>query len=213
MTTKKRTAQKPTDEQTTSVKAVEPLFFSRDESWMRFNQRVLEEAQDTSNPLLERVKFLAITASNLDEFVEIRVAGLLQRIEDGYTEAGPEGLTPQQTLDTLTDDMHSFMTEQYGCWNKQLLPALHHAGVRVLPWDEIGEEAQKSATAFYQREVDPLLTPITIDPAHPFPRVLNKALCIALLLRRKRKGSAGPVLGVVTVPRALPRLVQLPSTS
>ena len=179
---------------------------------MQFNRRVLEEAQDTSNPLLERVKFLAITASNLDEFVEIRVAGLLQRIEDGYTEAGPEGLTPQQTLDALTDVMHSFMTEQYGCWNKQLLPALHHAGVRVLPWDQIDEAAQKSATAFYQREVDPLLTPITIDPAHPFPRVLNKALCIALLLRRKRKGTPGPVLGVVTVPRALPRLVPLPST-
>src|SRR5580658_2356725 len=162
----------------------------RDESWMQFNRRVLEEAQDTSNPLLERVKFLAITASNLDEFVEIRVAGLLQRIEDGYTEAGPEGLTPQQTLDALTEDMQSFMTEQYGCWNKQLLPDLHQAGVRVLPWDEIDEAARASATAFYQREVDPLLTPITIDPAHPFPRVLNKALCIALLLRRKRKGTA-----------------------
>lgn len=195
-----------------STRQQQNLLIGRDESWMQFNRRVLEEAQDTSNPLLERVKFLAITASNLDEFVEIRVGGLLQRIEDGYTEAGPEGLTPQQTLDALTNDMHSFMTEQYGCWNKQLLPALHHAGVRVLPWDEIDEEAQKSATAFYQREVDPLLTPITIDPAHPFPRVLNKALCIALLLRRKRKGTPGPVLGVVTVPRALPRLVPLPST-
>ena len=179
---------------------------------MQFNRRVLEEAQDTSNPLLERVKFLAITASNLDEFVEIRVAGLLQRIEDGYTDVGPEGMTPQQTLDTLTEDMHSFMTEQYGCWNDQLLPALSAAGVRVLGWEEMSEAAQESATAFYQREVDPLLTPITIDPAHPFPRVLNKALCVAFLLRRKRKGTPGPVLGVVTVPRALPRLVSLPST-
>ncbi len=188
------------------------LLIGRDESWMQFNRRVLEEAQDTSNPLLERVKFLAITASNLDEFVEIRVAGLLQRIEDGYIDAGPEGLTPQQTLDGLTQDMHSFMEGQYGCWNRQLLPALHQAGVRVLPWDGIDETAREAATAFYQREVDPLLTPITIDPAHPFPRVLNKALCIALLLRRKRKGTPGPVLGVVTIPRALPRLVPLPST-
>jgi polyphosphate kinase len=187
------------------------LLIGRDESWMQFNRRVLEEAQDTSNPLLERVKFLAITASNLDEFVEIRVAGLLQRIEDGYTDPGPEGLTPQQTLDALTDDMHSFMNEQYGCWNDQLQPALHNAGVRVLGWDEMDEAARESATSFYQREVDPLLTPITIDPAHPFPRVLNKALCIALLLRRKRKGTPGPVLGVVTIPRALPRLVPLPS--
>ncbi len=188
------------------------LLIGRDESWMQFNRRVLEEAQDASNPLLERVKFLAITASNLDEFVEIRVAGLLQRIEDGYTDVGPEGRTPQQTLDALTEDMHSFMIEQYGCWNQQLLPALSAAGVRVLSWNEMAPEAQAAATSFYQREVDPLLTPITIDPAHPFPRVLNKALCIALLLRRKRKGNLGPVLGVVTVPRALPRLVPVPSS-
>lgn len=196
-----------------SARSTQPqnLLIGRDESWMQFNRRVLEEAQDTSNPLLERVKFLAITASNLDEFVEIRVAGLLQRIEDGYVDPGPEGVTPQQTLDALTEDMHSFMTEQYSCWNRQLLPALGAAGVRVLGWNEMDEEAQAAATAFYQREVDPLLTPITIDPAHPFPRVLNKALCIALLLRRKRKGTPGPVLGVVTIPRALPRLVPLPS--
>jgi polyphosphate kinase len=187
------------------------LLIGRDESWMQFNRRVLEEAQDVSNPLLERVKFLAITASNLDEFVEIRVGGLLQRIEDGYTEAGPDGLTPQQTLDALNEDMQTFVAEQYKCWNQQLMPALYQAGVRVLGWHEMDEAAQESATAFYQREVDPLLTPVTIDPAHPFPRVLNKALCIALLLRRKRKTTTGPVLGVVTVPRALPRLVPLPS--
>ncbi len=191
----------------------ESLFFGRDESWLNFNRRVLEEAQDESNPLLERVKFLAITASNLDEFVEIRVAGVLQRIEDGYSEATPDGATLEQSLATLTTDMHSFVDEQYRCWNQQLRPSLDAAGVRVLGWDAMDERARTAATLFYQREVDPLLTPITIDPAHPFPRVLNKALCIALLLRRKRKGSAGPVLGVVTVPRALPRLVQLPSTS
>lgn len=197
-----------------SARSTQPqnLLIGRDESWMQFNRRVLEEAQDTSNPLLERVKFLAITASNLDEFVEIRVAGLLQRIEDGYTDVGPEGMTAQQTLDSLTADMHAFVTEQYGCWNQQLQPALHAAGVRVLGWNELDGTAQDAATACYQREVDPLLTPITIDPAHPFPRVLNKALCIALLLRRKRKGTPGPVLGVVTVPRALPRLVPLPSS-
>ena len=190
------------------------LFFSRDESWLSFNRRVLEEAQDESNPLLERVKFLAITASNLDEFVEIRVAGVLQRIEDGYAEPTPDGTTLEQSLTLLTAVMHGFVAEQYLCWNKQLLPALRSAGVRVLRWDEIDDVARKAATEYYQREVDPLLTPITIDPAHPFPRVLNKALCIALLLRRKRKGGpAGPVLGVVTVPRALPRFVELPSTA
>ena len=188
------------------------LFFGRDESWLNFNRRVLEEAQDETNPLLERVKFLAITASNLDEFVEIRVAGVLQRIEDGYAELNPDGTTLEQSLAVINATMHGFVAEQYQCWNKQLLPALHAAGVRVLRWDEMDDPARKAATTYYQREVDPLLTPITIDPAHPFPRVLNKALCIALLLRRKRKGPAGPVLGVVTVPRALPRFVELPAT-
>ncbi len=190
------------------------LFFGRDESWLSFNRRVLEEAQDDANPLLERVKFLAITASNLDEFVEIRVASILQRIEDGYSEPTPDGLTLDQSLAAITEDVHNFVTEQGHCWNQQLQPALRAAGVRVLGWDEMDEAARKAATAFYQREADPLLTPITIDPRHPFPRVLNKALCIALLLKRKRKGpgATGPVLGVVTVPRALPRLVPLPSS-
>jgi polyphosphate kinase len=190
-------------------------FLGRDESWLSFNRRVLEEAQDESNPLLERVKFLAITASNLDEFVEIRVASILQRIEDGYAEPAPDGFSLEQSLAAITGDIHDFVAEQCQCWNQQLQPALRAAGVRVLAWDEMDEEARKSATAFYQREADPLLTPITIDPRHPFPRVLNKALCIALLLRRKRKGAGGggPVLGVVTVPRALPRLVPLPSSN
>lgn len=188
-------------------------FIGRDESWLDFNGRVLEEAEDTSNPLLERVKFLAITASNLDEFVEIRIASILQRIEDGYSESDEYGVTLEQSLAAINRDMHSFVDSQYACWNQQLLPALQAAGVRVLNWETMDEAAREAATTFYQREVDPLLTPITIDPAHPFPRVLNKALCIALLLRRKVRGAAGPVLGVVTVPRALPRLVALPSAS
>ncbi|MGC1363859.1 MAG: polyphosphate kinase 1 [Silvibacterium sp.] len=188
-------------------------FIGRDQSWLDFNRRVLEEAQDTTNPLLERVKFLAITASNLDEFVEIRIASILQRIEDGYSETDDDGVTLEQSLAAINRNMHAFVAAQYDCWNQQLLPALRSAGVRVLTWDTMDDAAREAATAFYQREVDPLLTPITIDPAHPFPRVLNKALCIALLLRHKRKGSAGPVLGVVTIPRAVPRLVRLPSTS
>jgi polyphosphate kinase len=190
----------------------EKLFFSRDESWLRFNGRVLQEAEDPSNPLLERVKFLAITASNLDEFVEIRVAGVMQRIEDGYNEIGPDGMTPEQTFDRDTSELRAFVESQYRCWNKSLRPALHAAGIRVLDYKDMTEAQLEHASQFYQREVDPLLTPITIDPAHPFPRVLNKALCLALLLRSKRKRTAGAVLGVVTVPRALPRLVPVPST-
>jgi polyphosphate kinase len=194
-------------------KDLQSVFIGRDESWLSFNRRVLEEAQDRDNPLLERVKFLAITASNLDEFVEIRVAGIMQRIEDGYTEPGFDGLTPRQTLDVVVDDMHKFVRDQYRCWTEDLRPALYENGVRVLEWGDVDEAARAHALQYYQREVDPLLTPITIDPAHPFPRVLNKALCLALLLRRKRKGSSGALLGVLTVPRALPRLVPVPSSS
>ena len=187
------------------------LFNGRDHSWMQFNRRVLEEAEDATNPLLERVKFLAITGSNLDEYVEIRQAGLMQRIEDGYREPGYDGLRPDESLAMLTAEIHGFVNAQYRCWNEHLLPELRQQGIRLLEWDELGEEARAHAQSYFQREVDPLLTPIAIDPAHPFPRVLNKALCLALLLRRKRRSSGPLVLGVVTVPRALPRFVRLPA--
>lgn len=196
-------------------KGIDPAskrFFNREESWMLFNRRVLEEAQDERNPLLERVKFLAITASNLDEFVEIRLAGILQRIEDGENSTDAEGYTLEQTHQLLTQELHRFVADQYGCWQQQLLPALADQGIRVLGWDELSAEAQEAAHAYYLQEVDPLLTPITIDPAHPFPRVLNKAMCLALLLKSKRKADGEPVLGVITVPRALPRLIRLPPT-
>ncbi len=213
MSTTKRSSRKSVNAKKATETTVENLFLSRDESWMRFNQRVLEEAQDETNPLLERVKFLAITASNLDEFVEIRVAGFLQRIEDGYNQAQPPdegGLTPQERLDGLMERIVRFVEAQYGCWNEQLLPAMGAEKIRVLRWSELGEKARAQALEFYDTEVDPLLTPVTVDPSHPFPRVLNKALCIGLLLRHKRRGLKGTTaLGVVTVPRALPRLVPL----
>jgi polyphosphate kinase len=187
------------------------LFNGRDHSWMQFNRRVLEEAEDATNPLLERVKFLAITANNLDEYVEVRQAGLMQRIEDGYREPGFDGLRPDESLAVLTAEIHSFVAAQYECWNEKLVPELRKQGIRLLEWKELDEEARAYAQGYFQREVDPLLTPISIDPAHPFPRVLNKALCLALLLRAKRRSSGPQVLGVVTVPRALPRFVRLPS--
>jgi polyphosphate kinase len=199
-----------------AVPAGADRFFERDESWMLFNHRVLEEAEDTTNPLLERIKFLAITASNLDEFIEIRVASLLQRIEDAYEDPKKpvqDGISPQQSLDRLAPILHNFVEAQYNCWNQKLLPALRAEKIRLLSVKELDERQREYALNFYETEVDPLLTPVTIDPSHPFPRVLNKALCIALLLRSKRKGSSKgpPSLGVVTVPRALPRLVALPS--
>jgi polyphosphate kinase len=185
-------------------------FLNRDTSWMAFNRRVLEEAEDESNPLLERVKFLAISASNLDEFFEIRVAAMVQQIEDGYNEAGPDSVTLVQRRDILGKLCHSFVHDQYDCWNEQLRPALAASGIRVLALHELDTPALRFVDDYCQRELDPLLTPVTVDPAHPFPRVINKALCLGFLLRRRRR-SALTYTGVVSVPRALPRLVRLPS--
>jgi len=188
------------------------LYINREASWLAFNRRVLEEAEDERNPLLERVKFLAITASNLDEFFEVRVAGLMQRIEDGFIDSGPDALSAQEERELMARETHEFVQQQYECWNKKLLPALAREGIRVLELKDLTREQEEFIDSYCEKEVDPLLTPVTVDPAHPFPRVLNKALCIGLLLRRKRRAT-GSYMGVITVPRVLPRLVRLPSTS
>src|SRR6516164_9339929 len=185
-------------------------YLNRELSWLAFNRRVLEEAQDPSNPLLERVKFLSISASNLDEFFEIRVAGLVQQIEDGYTEAGPDGLTLFEERDVVARETHQFVDDQYRCWNEQLRPLLAENGIRVLGPEQLDLGAREFVEAYCERELDLLLTPVTVDPAHPFPRVINKALCVAFLLRRRRRSST-TYTGVVTVPRSLPRLVRLPA--
>src|SRR6201997_2080249 len=185
-------------------------FLNRDTSWLAFNRRVLEESEDEGNPLLERLKFLAISASNMDEFFEVRVAAMMQQIEDGYNEAGPDGVTLTEKRDALNKLTHEFVDDQYDCWNSRLRPALAENGIRVLGLHELDSEALRFVEEYCEKELDPLLTPVTVDPAHPFPRVINKALCVAFLLRRRRR-SALTYTGVVTVPRALPRLIRLPS--
>src|ERR1700682_3751900 len=183
---------------------------NREESWLKFNWRVLEEAGDLRNPLLERVKFLAISASNLDEFFEIRVGGLLQQIEDGHNSITPDGLTMIEERELIKELTREFVDEQYSCWNERLRPELAEQGIRVLAIDELDEAALAFVDDYCERELDPLLTPVTVDPAHPFPRVINKALCLGFLLRRRRR-SALTYTGGVSVPWRLPRLVRLPS--
>jgi polyphosphate kinase len=183
-------------------------YLNRHESWLAFNRRVLEEALDETNPLLERVKFLAITASNLDEFVEVRLAGLLQQYEQGNQRTGPDGLIPEQQIARLARELHAFLSAQYECWNQRLLPALAQEGIRILPVSSLDRKAKDATDLFYTRQVDLILTPVTIDPSHPFPHVINKALCVAFLLRHSRRQTS--YLGVVTVPRKLPRLVRVP---
>jgi polyphosphate kinase len=186
-------------------------YLNRHVQWLEFNRRVLEEARDIGNPLLERVKFLAITANNLDEFVEIRVSSFLQRIEHGLSEISPDGLTVQQELEKVSAAIYVFVRDQYKCWNDELLPALAKQAISVLSTGELDAKAAKFTKTFYDRRVNPMLTPVTVDPSHPFPHVLNKALCIAFLLRRRKGGNGKPYFGVLTVPRALPRLLRVPT--
>src|SRR5437660_12000202 len=117
-------------------------YINREASWLASNRRVLEEAQDEKNPLLERLKFLSISASNLDEFFEVRVAGLVQQIEDGYTEAGPDGLTLVEERDVVSRETHKFVDDQYRCWNEDLRPAMHDRGIRVLGLHELDLRAR-----------------------------------------------------------------------
>src|SRR6202044_3838732 len=152
----------------------------------------------------------AISASNLDEFFEVRVAAMMQQIEEGFNEAGPDGLNLTQKRDVLNKLAHEFVDDQYDCWSTRLRPALSINGIRVLGLHELDAHALRFVDEYCERELDPLLTPVTVDPAHPFPRVINKALCVGFLLRRRRR-SALTYTGVVSVPRALPRLVRLPS--
>jgi polyphosphate kinase len=185
-------------------------FINRETSWLNFNWRVLEEAEDPRNPVLERLKFLAITASNLDEFFEVRVGALLQQLEDGVNSTTVDGLTMLEEKGLMSSMTHDLVDAQYSAWNDRLRPELSEKGIRVLRFDELDDQASAFVDDYCERELDPLLTPVTVDPAHPFPRVINKALCVALLLRRRRRSSL-TYTGVVTVPRSLPRLVRLPS--
>src|SRR5215470_8619466 len=196
----------------TRISLNDPRYYlNRHIEWLEFNRRVLEEARDLGNPLLERVKFLAITANNLDEFVEVRVSSFLQRIEHGSREVSPDGLTAEQELGKVTAAMHKFVVYQYNAWNDEVLPALAKESIKLIPVSALEGKASQTVKTFYDRRVYPMLTPVTVDPSHPFPHVLNKVLCIAFLLRRKRGGNGKPYFGVVTVPRALPRLLCVPS--
>ena len=185
-----------------------PEFYTnREISWLGFNRRVLEEAQDNRNPLLERVKFLAIVANNLDEFFEVRVAGLLQQVEDGISDHGPDGMLSAEQFRAVSERAHRLVEDQYVCWNEDLLPSLWKADVHIRTLDSLSASERVFIQRYSQRELNPVLTPLIVNPAHPFPRILNKALCIAVLLRGEKDET---IFGVVQVPRLLPRLIRLP---
>ncbi|MFA6109025.1 MAG: polyphosphate kinase 1 [Candidatus Latescibacterota bacterium] len=182
------------------------FFLNRELSWIDFNRRVLEEAEDERNPLLERVKFIAIVANNLDEFFEIRVAGLLQLRESGARSNRPDRMTPDEILPRIAEKARALIHDQYRCWNEVLLPALAAKGIHFWEGRRLTGEYRRFIQQYWEEELEPILTPIVVDPAHPFPRVINKALCTAALL----EADGQTMLGVVTVPRVLPRILRLP---
>ncbi len=185
-------------------------YVNRELSWLEFNQRVLDEVLDRTNPLLERVKFFAIVSSNLDEFFEVRVAGLKQQVASAANERGPDGLTPGETLRAIATRVRRMVAAQYQVWRDQLVPALAKRRIRFLDPAALPSSDREWLDAFYRAQVQPVLTPLAIDPAHPFPRLRNKSLNLIVQARRPGTKKTRHRLLVVQVPRVLPRLIELP---
>ena len=191
--------------------AVSPAqFINRELSWLEFNQRVLDEAIDATNPLLERLKFFCIVNSNLDEFFEVRVAGLKQQIESDVVERTFDGMTASETFRAITARMRRMVQDQYTCWREQLLPALAKNGIRIMAVTGLEPEDIPWLQEYFRTQVRPVLTPLAIDPAHPFPQLLNKSLNLIVRLEMSRDHEVLKHLAVVQIPRILPRMVKLP---
>ncbi|MBM4060929.1 MAG: polyphosphate kinase 1 [Planctomycetes bacterium] len=186
------------------------LFTNREQSWLAFNGRVLEEAQDPTNPLLERVKFLAIASTNLDEFFEVRVAGVMELVDAGLQGENPDAIKPLEELERIRVAAHAFAAAMHRTWLTQLLPELARAGIEFRPIRQLGQAQQKWIDGYFRKDVYPILTPLAVDPAHPFPVLLNKSLNLAVLLLDPQKARRTLRMAVVQVPRSLPRVLRLP---
>jgi len=185
-------------------------FISREMSWLAFNQRVLEETLNAANPLLERVKFFTITSSNLDEFFEVRVAGLKQQVESDIVERSFDGKTASETLRAIHKQVRRMIDQQYRCWREELLPELAKNNIHILDYAHLSDADRTWVEQYYRANVRPVLTPLGLDPSHPFPQLLNKSLNIVVQVEIEREGEMERRLAVVQVPRVLPRLVRLP---
>jgi polyphosphate kinase len=183
-------------------------FINRELSWLEFNRRVLEEAQDQRQPLIERVKFLTIFSSNLDEFFEIRVAGIKQQIESETSGVGPDGLSPTEVFDRIQKTVRQLVATQYSLWKNELLPELAKNGIYVREIAELPAKRAAWAHRYFQQEVFPMLTPLAVDASHPFPHLLNRSH--NLLVRAKARRRDEPLHAIVQVPRVVPRLILMP---
>jgi len=187
------------------------LYLNRELSVLEFNRRVLDQARDPATPLLERLKFLGISSTNLDEFFEIRVSGLKQQVAYGVAPRATDGSTPQESLQRISDAAHQLVDDQYALLNATLLPELAAQGIRLLAREAWTERQRRWLARYFASEVVPVLTPIGLDPAHPFPRVLNKSLNVSVQVEGSDAFGRGSGIAVVAVPRSLPRLIALPA--
>src|SRR5216110_2096551 len=183
-------------------------FINRELSWLEFNRRVLEEAQDPTQPLIERVKFMTIFSNNLDEFFEIRVAGIKQQIQSETSDVGPDGMSPTETFNAIQRLVHEMVATQYDFWNKELMPALAKNGIRLHDVAQLTGKRAAWAKRYFQEEVFPMLTPLAVDASHPFPQLLNKSHNLLVRARAHQGGDA--LLAIVQVPRVVPRLILMP---
>src|SRR5213082_2302895 len=183
-------------------------FINRELSWLEFNRRVLEEAQDPTQPLIERVKFLTIFSSNLDESFEIRVAGIKQQINSETSDIGPDGLSPTDTFGHIQKTVRSLVGTQCALWKSELLPELAKNGIYVREMAELSAKRAAWAHRYFQQEVLPMLTPLAVDASHPFPHLLNRSH--NLLVQAKLQRGGEPLHAIVQVPRAVSRLILLP---
>ncbi|MBQ6904295.1 MAG: RNA degradosome polyphosphate kinase, partial [Lachnospiraceae bacterium] len=186
-------------------------YINRELSWLRFNERVLEEAKNRDNPLFERLKFLSISASNLDEFVMVRVAALHDMVNADIRDKDIAGMSAKQQLSAVTDVLHTFTEDMYNVFREQVLPGLDAAHVSfVIDANALTREEAAFADRYFEEEVYPVLTPMAVDASRPFPLVRNRALNIGALVRRK-KGGKETDFCMVQVPDVLPRILTLPA--
>jgi len=184
-------------------------FINRELSWLEFNHRVLEEARDRKNPLFERLKFLSIVSSNLDEFFMIRVASLKDQVDAGFIKQDPTGLTPKQQLKRISLRTHKMVDEQYNAFNRALILGLKKNGIFVVDRNELTVVQKEFLQEYFMNEIYPVLTPMAVDSSRPFPLILNKSLNLAVLIK-DHLGEKEHIFATVQVPSVLPRMVELP---
>lgn len=189
------------------------FYINRELSFLEFNQRVLEQCKDESLPVLERVRFLGISCSNLDEFFEIRVSSLQQRMELGSLDAGPDALGLQEQLDAIHARAVRLVDEQYALLNNVLTPAMEAAGIRFVNPDNWSAQQARWLEEHFDKEVEPVLTPLALDPARPFPRIQNKSLNFIVQVKGKDAYGRNTTLAILQAPRSLPRIIRVPSDS